>query len=279
MSPRSKPAPRADDRPGPSPCKSIPTGRLPITNMALNIFATIACAMGNVCLGTHRRGHTASYDPTDEQKVRARGAKARPLRPAPTGRTRRRRNLAGDRALARRVAIKVARLGEKDEHDRRVANPLSPRGPGRQPPLRPRYRTGLRLRLSRRRRIYRYGVRRGGTLNALLDQTRRLPFSQVDDITRGVLAAVDRCHCQSIVHRAIKPGNIMLPTEGGVKLADFGIARLENSDLTLVGTIMGTAPYISPEPRYSASIGLPDETTGPAPFHPSACSALPISLD
>ena len=54
-------------------------------------------------------------------------------------------------------------------------------------------------------------------------------------------------HQRGVVHRDIKPGNIMMTTDGQVKIADFGIARLENSSMTQVGTLIGTPSYMAPE--------------------------------
>jgi len=87
----------------------------------------------------------------------------------------------------------------------------------------------------------------GETLKAALDRPERLPLARAVEIMRGVLMALEMCHRLAVVHRDIKPSNIMLPADGGVKLADFGIARIENSELTIAGTVMGTPPYMSPE--------------------------------
>ena len=80
----------------------------------------------------------------------------------------------------------------------------------------------------------------GGTLKDLMDRGDRFPLPQVARIMEQVLAALDYSHGRGVVHRDIKPANIMLTTDGQVKIADFGIARIENSSMTQVGTIMGT---------------------------------------
>ncbi len=154
---------------------------------------------------------------------------------------------AWDTALTRRVAIKVVRPGDIDDLELQE--------------LLTRFRQEAQVagRLSNAGvvQVYDYGEADGEayivmefvdgeTLKAALDRGR-LPLQKVAEIMRALLAALDLCHRVSVVHRDIKPSNIMLPADGGVKLADFGIARIENSELTLVGTVMGTPPYMSPE--------------------------------
>ena len=64
-----------------------------------------------------------------------------------------------------------------------------------------------------------------------------------------VSSGLQAAHSQGLVHRDIKPGNIMITPEGKVKVTDFGIVSLQNeeSDITKTGSILGTASYISPE--------------------------------
>ncbi len=71
------------------------------------------------------------------------------------------------------------------------------------------------------------------------------------EIARG-LAAV---HEQEIVHRDLKPGNVMLLENGGVKIADFGVARPESSDITAHDEVVGSTPYMSPEIWLGKKIG------------------------
>ena len=77
----------------------------------------------------------------------------------------------------------------------------------------------------------------------------RLTVGEALAIADGVLAALGAAHAAGIVHRDVKPGNVLLGRGGTVKLADFGIARRldERADLTTVGTFVGTAKYTAPE--------------------------------
>ena len=90
----------------------------------------------------------------------------------------------------------------------------------------------------------------GQTLREMLHQGDRLPFGRAVEVIEGVLAALAYSHKQGIVHRDIKPGNIMITEGGEIKVMDFGIARaLSDVGATLTSTwnIVGTAQYLSPE--------------------------------
>jgi eukaryotic-like serine/threonine-protein kinase len=88
----------------------------------------------------------------------------------------------------------------------------------------------------------------GIDLYDLLDRCGRLPYDVAALIAMQVARALDYVHYRGIVHRDVKPANIMLSRAGGVKVMDFGIARDRNfDDLTEAGTGIGTPAYMSPE--------------------------------
>ncbi len=87
----------------------------------------------------------------------------------------------------------------------------------------------------------------GGSLKGRLDKHERFTVPDIVRIMGEVCAALNYSHQRGVVHRDIKPGNIMMTTDGQVKIADFGIARLENSSMTQVGTLIGTPSYMAPE--------------------------------
>ena len=86
----------------------------------------------------------------------------------------------------------------------------------------------------------------GGSLKAVLDSGERLPIPVIVRLMGQVLDGLGYSHARGVVHRDIKPANIMLTPAGTAKITDFGIARLENSSMTHVGTMMGTPAYMAP---------------------------------
>jgi beta-lactam-binding protein with PASTA domain len=88
----------------------------------------------------------------------------------------------------------------------------------------------------------------GVTLRALLDERGRLSPREALDITEGVLAGLAVAHQSGIVHRDVKPENVLLTTANTVKVADFGLARAAAGGAeTRAGMIIGTAAYLAPE--------------------------------
>ena len=87
----------------------------------------------------------------------------------------------------------------------------------------------------------------GETLKDLIRRRGRLSGNESVAVTLQLLAAVDFAHRSGIVHRDIKPQNIMIDPDGTVKVMDFGIARAGDSGMTEAGSILGTAQYLAPE--------------------------------
>ncbi len=88
----------------------------------------------------------------------------------------------------------------------------------------------------------------GTTLARLLKSEGPLPVAKAVDVAVQVADALACAHAHGVVHRDVKPANILLREDGHVKVADFGIAKAGNGDdLTRTGVVMGTAKYLSPE--------------------------------
>ena len=88
----------------------------------------------------------------------------------------------------------------------------------------------------------------GRTLDDRLRDDGPLPVEEVRRIALQVCAGLQHAHAHGLVHRDLKPGNLIERTDGSVKIADFGIARGdEATELTEAGTIVGTAAYLAPE--------------------------------
>ena len=127
----------------------------------------------------------------------------------------------------------------------------------------------------------------GETLKDLIRRRGRLSGNESVNVTMQLLAAVDFAHRSGIVHRDIKPQNVMLDRGGTVKVMDFGIARAGDSGMTEAGSILGTAQYLAPEQAkgqpvdersdlYSVGVVLYEMLTGTVPF--KGDSAVTVAL-
>ena len=88
---------------------------------------------------------------------------------------------------------------------------------------------------------------KGRELKDHFDANERFVLKDIERIMGELLDALDHAHKHGVVHRDMKPANVILLGDGKVKVADFGIARIETSELTQAGTVLGTPSYMSPE--------------------------------
>src|SRR5262249_47760892 len=126
---------------------------------------------------------------------------------------------------------------------------------------------------------------KGRELKDYFDHDERFSLSDTARIMSQILDALDASHSQGVVHRDIKPANIFLLPDGRVKVADFGIAHIETSSMTQVGTMLGTPAYMSPEQimglpidgrtdLFSAGVIFYQFLTGERPFAGSATTTM-----
>jgi serine/threonine-protein kinase len=88
----------------------------------------------------------------------------------------------------------------------------------------------------------------GEALSTVLEREHQLPTDKVLDIVAQTASALQAAHQAGLVHRDIKPGNLLITPDGRVKITDFGIARIADQvPLTATGQVMGTVQYLSPE--------------------------------
>lgn len=114
-------------------------------------------------------------------------------------------------------------------------------------------------------------------LREYLNRNARFDLQQIVAILTQLLEALEFAHTQGVVHRDIKPANLILTSAGTLKVADFGIARIDAASLTMTGMVMGTPSYMAPEQcrglpsdnradLFSAGVVLYELLTGVRPF-------------
>ena len=125
----------------------------------------------------------------------------------------------------------------------------------------------------------------GQELRRILASGHRYELIDVFEIMKQLLMALDYSHRQGVVHRDIKPANLMVLPGPKVKVMDFGIARLESSNLTQVGTVVGTPTHMAPEQLmghvadgradlWAAGVILYELLTGKSPFFADTPAAV-----
>ena len=160
--------------------------------------------------------------------------------------------LAEDEDLGRRVAIKILndRYANDDSFTERFRREAKSAASLSHPNIVSIYDRGE----SEGRAYIAMEVVEGESLKELITTTGALPLAQAIDYAKQILSAVRFAHRHGIIHRDIKPHNILLDGEGRLKVTDFGIARAGPSQMTEVGSIMGTAQYLSPEQARGAPV-------------------------
>jgi serine/threonine-protein kinase len=152
---------------------------------------------------------------------------------------------AVDRVIERRVAIKVVRRPAENDAEAAEAHAR----------FRREAQAAGRLSHPNIVGVYDYGENAaeawivmeyvdGDSLKGRLDKQQRFTIPEIVRIMGEVCAGLQYSHQRGVVHRDIKPGTIMMTADGQVKIADFGIARLENSSMTQVGTPCWMAPEV-----------------------------------
>ncbi len=128
----------------------------------------------------------------------------------------------------------------------------------------------------------------GSSCAELLRDRGRLPVEEVARIAVDAAEGLDYAHRNGVIHRDVKPGNLLVASSGRVKLADFGIAKAtEQSSVTQVGSVLGTAAYLAPEqargedadPRcdiYALGVVAYQLTSGRLPYEATSLSELAL---
>jgi serine/threonine-protein kinase len=125
----------------------------------------------------------------------------------------------------------------------------------------------------------------GESLNRILAREKKLSLPRALQLAEEISEALAYAHAQGVVHRDIKPGNIMVTEDGHAKIADFGIAKLNLAHFTLPGRVMGTPAYMAPEQLsgegvdgrsdlFSLGVILYAMVTGHSPFQGNSATTV-----
>ncbi|MCD4685774.1 MAG: protein kinase, partial [Anaerolineae bacterium] len=126
----------------------------------------------------------------------------------------------------------------------------------------------------------------GGSLRDLIDEEARLPIEAVLNVALDLADALTRAHRLHIIHRDIKPDNVLLAEDGTPRLTDFGVAHMgDRTRLTQTGSVIGTYAYLSPEACnglelderadiWSFGVMVFEMLTGRVPFHAGGTAAI-----
>ncbi len=125
----------------------------------------------------------------------------------------------------------------------------------------------------------------GESLNRMLAREKKLPLAKALKFAEEIAEALDYAHVQGVVHRDIKPGNILVTEDGHAKIADFGIAKLNLAHFTVPGRVMGTPAYMAPEQLsgegvdgrsdlFSLGVILYAMVTGHSPFQGNSATTV-----
>jgi eukaryotic-like serine/threonine-protein kinase len=156
--------------------------------------------------------------------------------------------LARDQVLEREVAVKLLaeHLAEDDAFVARFRREALAAAKLVHPNIVQVYDSGRDPRTGRHHIVMEYVE--GRSVADMLRESDRLSIEEAVDIAAQACSGLHYAHRHGVIHRDVKPGNLIINAEGVVKLADFGIAKAaEDSRITLIGSVLGTAAYLSPE--------------------------------
>src|SRR6516162_802884 len=125
----------------------------------------------------------------------------------------------------------------------------------------------------------------GESLNRILSREKKLPLERALNLAEEIADALDYAHAQGVIHRDVKPANILITQDGHAKIADFGIAKLNLAHFTIPGRVLGTPAYMAPEQLsgeavdgrsdlFSLGVILYAMVTGHSPFQGNSATTV-----
>lgn len=199
--------------------------------------------------------------------------------------------LAEDPAIGRQIAVKVVRLDQFSSADEkaqlrlRLMREASAAGKLNHPGIVTVYQLGEHEDV-----VYvAMEMVEGRSLDEVLSSGAVFGTNVIFSMLRQVAAALDHAHSLGIVHRDVKPANVLVRSDGGVKISDFGIAKISSQKFTQSGMVLGTPAYMAPEQILAAQIdGRADQfslavmaflmLSGQQPFKASTSAGLLIQI-